>query len=141
VTLEIPQPLSDHPELTVEVTTGIEGWHTGRIELAVDGDGGVEVRNVRSGAERRFGGRLEPADVDALGDELTGLDLPGRVGETEPDETPVIVALRQRGEVVGTAEAWNARRYEDARLDRALRRCEAIVSEVTGGRLPFGEAA
>ncbi len=141
MTLEIPQPLSDHPELTVEITTGNEGWHTGRIVLAVGGDGSVEVRNRRSGEERSFSGRLERPEVDALGGELSGLDLPGRVDETEPDETPVFVALRQSGELVGSAEAWNARRYEDPRLDGVLRRSEAIVSDVTGGRLPFGEAA
>jgi hypothetical protein len=139
--LEIPQPLSDHPELTVEVTTGIEGWHTGRIELAVGGDGGVEVRNVRSGQERQFDGRLERAEVDGLGSDLDGLELRGRGGEIEPDETPVIVALRQQGELVGTAEAWNSHRYDDPRLDAALRRVEAITKDVTGGRLPFGEAA
>ena len=140
--LAIPRPLADHPELTVEVTTGIEGWHTGQIALSVRGDGGVAVRNRRSGEEARdFEGTLDRAEVDALAAELDGLELPGRGGSTEPDDSPVVVTLRRDGEAVGSAEAWYSRRYEDARLDAALRRVEAIVSAVTGGRLPFGEAA
>jgi hypothetical protein len=141
VTLEIPRPLADHPELTVEITTGIEHWHTGQIVLAVGGDGAVAVDNRRAGEQERFTGRLDRAEVDALGAELAGLDLPGRSGGTEPDDTPVIVTLRQHGDVVRTAEAWNSRRYEDPQLQAALRRAEAIVAGVTGGRLPFGEAA
>jgi hypothetical protein len=139
--LQIPQPLADHPELTVEVTTGIEGWRTGQIVLAVGGGGGVAVRNRRSGEESDFDGRLDRAEVDALGADLDGLELRGRGGGTEPDDSPVIVTLRRDGEVVASAEAWNSHRYDDSRLQAALRRVEAIVSDVTGGRLPFGEPA
>jgi hypothetical protein len=139
MTLDVPQPFADHHDLTVEVTTGTEHWRTGEIALVVGGDGSVDVLNRRAGSEQRFRGRLERAAVDALGSDLAGLELPGRGGPSEPDETAVKVFVRRDGDVLSAGEAWDGRRYEDARLDGLLRRCDAIVADVSGGRLPYGD--
>lgn len=139
MTLEVPQPLAAHPDLEVEVTTGTEHWRVGEIALVVGGDGSVDVLNRRAGREQRFSGQIDRDAVDALGSDLAGLELPGRGGPSEPDETAVKVAVRRDGEVLSAGEAWNGRRYDDGRLDGLLRRCDAIVADVTGGRLPYGE--
>jgi hypothetical protein len=139
MTLDVPQPLADHPDLTVEVTTGTEHWRVGEIALVVGGDGSVDVLNRRAGREQRFSGQLERDAVDALGGDLAGLELPGRGGPSEPDEAAVKVAVRRDGAVLSAGEAWDGRRYEDGRLDGLLRRCDAIVADVSGGRLPYGD--
>jgi len=139
MTLEVPQPLADHPDLAVEVTTGTEHWRVGEIALVVGGDGSVDVVNRRAGKEQRFSGRIERDAVDALGGDLAGLELPGRGGPSEPHETAVKVAVRRDGDVLSAGEAWSGRRYEDERLDALLRRCDVIVADVTDGRLPYGE--
>lgn len=139
MTLEVPQPLADHPDLTVEVTTGTEHWRVGEIALAVGGDGSVDVLNRRAGKEQRFSGRVDRAVVDALGGDLAGLELPGRGGSSGPDETAVKVAVRRDGDVLSAGEAWSGGRHEDGRLDGLLRRVDAIVADVSGGRLPYGD--
>ena len=139
MTLEVPQPLGDHPDLTVAVTTGTEHWRVGEIALVVRADGSVDVLNRRAGKQQRFSGQVDREAVDALGSELAGLELPGRGGPSEPDETPVKIAVRRDDEVLSAGEAWDGRRHEDARLDGLLRRCDEIVAGVTGGRLPYGD--
>ncbi|MEO8689551.1 MAG: hypothetical protein ABI611_15235, partial [Solirubrobacteraceae bacterium] len=101
--------------------------------------GSVDVLNRRAGKEQRFGERLERAAIDALGGDLAGLELPGRGGPSEPDETAVKVAVRRDGGVISEGEAWDGRRYEDGRLDGLLRRFDAIVADVSGGKLPYGD--
>lgn len=139
MTLEVPQPFADHPDLAIAVTTGTEHWRMGEITLVVGGDGSVDVHNRRAGKEQRFSGRIERAAVDALGSDVAGLELPGPGGSREPDETAVKVAVRRAGDVLSAGEAWSGRRFEDGRLDGLLRRCDAIITAVSDGRLPYGE--
>jgi len=46
---------------------------------------------------------------------------------------PVKVAVRRDGTTLEQGEAWYSRRWEDRRLDDLLRRCDAIVEELTAG--------
>ena len=121
--------------MTVEIVTGTEHWERGEIALSVSGDGEAVVRIRRSGQEQRFEGRVDAAEVDALTRALAGIELPGRAAATEPGDTAVRVTVRRGKETVQEGEAWYSRRWDDTRLDEALRRYDAIVDAVTAGAL------
>jgi hypothetical protein len=133
---EVLQRLAEHPDVTVEIATGIEHWERGVIALSVRGDGEAAVVNRCAGSEQRYGGRLDADAVRELGSALAGLELPGRSGMTEPDDVPVKVTVTRDGETLEQGEAWYSRRYEDPRLDGLIRRYDALVGEVTAGGLP-----
>ena len=56
-----------------------------------------------------------------------------------PTTIPSALALRAGGEQVHEAQLWHADRFADDRLDRLLRRWQALTEEVTDGALPYGE--
>ena len=130
---DLLQRLAEHPDVTVEIASGIEHWERGEVVLSVSGDGEASVLNRRAGREQRFAGRLDAAAVGELGAALAGLELPGRSGATEPDDVPVKVAVRRDGTTLEQGEAWYSRRWEDPRLDDLLRRCDALVEQLTAG--------
>ena len=138
-----PPPLQD-PSSALEVSVGQQHFRNGEVTLVIDGSGAMRVVQLRSGAEREWEGRLPAARVAALAEELAALDLrsvssPGR--GRDPDDDPVHLVLRAPGADPHEARLWHADRYEDARLDRLLRRWQALTEEITGGALPYGDPA
>ena len=135
-----PPPLQD-PSSALELSVGREHFRNGEVTLRVDGSGAMKVVQLRSGAEREWGGRLPVERVAALSDELAALDLravSSRAGGRDPDDDPIRLRLRS-GEDAHEASLWYADRYEDDRLDRLLERWQALTEEITGGALPYGD--
>jgi len=136
--------LLQDPSSTVEVTVGRENFRTGEVTLSVDGSGAVRVAQLRSGEARDWNGQLEAERLEALAAELAELDLAAlrpRAGDRDPDDDPIHLALRAGGDPVHEADLWYADRYADERLDRLLRRWEALTEELTDGALPYGSPA
>lgn len=134
-----PRLLED-PSSTLEVAVGQEHFRNGEVALTVHGSGDVDVLQLRSGVERDWHGRLADDRLHALADELAELDvvaLRPREGGRDPDDDPVRLALRAGGEQVHEAHLWHADRFGDERLDRLLRRWQALTEEFTGGALPY----
>lgn len=132
--------LADHPDVVVEVATGIEHFQKGRVLLAIHGDGKAEIVNVMAGKERRFAHRLTAAEVKALGAEFAKAGfttLRSRPGAREPGDSPVILRLLQGGKPAYEASLWYADRYDLPGLETILARYETIVTEATKGELPY----
>jgi hypothetical protein len=134
--------LADDPRLAVEIAIGIEGWHTGRITLGEEGDGNVTVRQQLSGEEHDYSGRLDRERLRELADELADDDLTELARSDEatvqPDDVPVTIRVLRDGAVLHQAELRHSDRWRDKRVDRLVRRYDALVSEVTDGALPYG---
>src|SRR5919199_2666920 len=133
--------LADDPQLAVEIAIGIEGWREGRIALTVRGDGDVAVRQRRSGEERDYSGRLDRERLRRLADELADDDLTElapAAGNVLPDDAPVTIRVIRDGTVLHEAHLRHSDRWKDKRVDRLVRRYDALVKEVTDGALPYG---
>jgi hypothetical protein len=136
-------PLQD-PSSALELSVGQEHFRNGEVTLVVDGTGAMRVVQLRSGAEREWEGRLPAERVAALSDELAALDLrtvSARGGGRDPDDDPVRLVLRSGAGEAHETRLWHADRFEDERLDRLLQRWQALTEEITGGALPYGDAA
>ena len=136
-----PRLLED-PSSALEVAVGQQHFRNGEVALTVHGSGDVDVVQLRSGTARDWHGRLAGDRLRALADELAELDLAALrspAGGRDPDDDPIRLALRAGGEQVHEAHLWHADRFGDERLDRLLRRWQALTEEVTDGALPYGE--
>ncbi len=136
---DVIRRLPDDPDLSVEITTGIEGFYTGAITLTVRGDGAVSVRQRRSGEEREYRGRLDAERMLRLAGELGAGEL-GELadggGHLVPDDFPVTIRIERAGELLHAASIRESDRWKDERFNRVLRLYEALVEELTGGSPP-----
>jgi hypothetical protein len=133
--------LADDPHLAVEITIGVEGWRAGEIALTVRGDGSVAIRQRRAGKERDYGRRLAPDRVRRLGEELADdelTELTDSGGSRMPDDVPITIRILRDGDVLHEATVRHSDRWKDERIDRVVRRYDALVSEITDGALPYG---
>ena len=136
--------LADDPHLAVAITMGVEGWRAGEISLTVRGDGTVAIRQRRAGEEREYAGRIAPDRVRRLGEELADdelTELTDSGGSRLPDDVPITIRVLRNGDVLHEATVRHSDRWKDERLDRLVRRYDALVSEVTDGALPYGTPA
>jgi hypothetical protein len=136
--------LADDPHLAVAITMGVEGWRAGEIALTVRGDGSVAVHQRRAGEERDYAGRIASDRVRRLGEELADdelTELTDSGGSRIPDDVPITIRVLRDGEVLHEATVRHSDRWKDERLDRLVRRYEALVSELTDGELPYGKPA
>ena len=137
---ELLAGLEGHPDVTVEVTTGLENWRKGLVVLAAKGDGTAEVLNRVSGKESRKAGKVAPAALKALAKACAAVGIPtlkSPPGPREPGDTPVVLRVRQGARVLAEANVWYADRYDNAALDKVVEAYDAIVSDLTGGELPY----
>lgn len=138
---ELLQQLSQHPDVTVSVQTGIPGWYTGEILLSISGDGTVKVRNVYSNGEKTYEGRLESTQVQELGNELATHGFtqikPSSAPTRVVDDLPVVLRIERGTEQLYEAKLWHADRHSDAGFDRILKRADELISQLTHGALPF----
>ncbi len=137
---QLVRGLNEHHDVTISVTTGTEHFGKGLVELSIRGDGSVTVSNRASGKEQSFTGKLDTAELAALGPELaaagfTTLRTPGP--PRSPGDTPVVLAVAQGGQERYRAELWYADRYKMPGLDRIIKRHDAIVTKLTKGELPY----
>jgi hypothetical protein len=143
-TTDVIRGLPDDPDLSVEITTGTEHFRHGAIALTVRGDGAVSVLQRRSGEEREYHGRLDAERIRRLADELASDEL-GELrdsgGDWEPDTFPVAIRIERAGELLHAASIRESDRWKDERLNRLVRRYDALVSELTDGQLPYGRRA
>jgi hypothetical protein len=133
--------LADDPDLTVAITTGTEYFGAGEITLRVRGDGEAVVLQRQAGEERSYEGRLEPERLRRLADELADdelTELADSGGDRRPDDLPVRIEVARGGEVLHQAAIRESDRWQDKRLDRVIRRYDALVEELTERTLPYG---
>jgi hypothetical protein len=141
---DVIRSLPDDPDLSVEITTGTEHFRNGAIALTVCGDGAVSVQQRRSGDEREYRGRLDAERMRRLADELAAdeLDeLEDSGGDREPDDHPITIRIERAGELLHAASVRDSDRWKDERLNRLVRRYDALVEELTDGALPYGRPA
>lgn len=132
------------PGVVVSVRLGVENFRSGEITLTVGGDGAVRVLQRKSGAERTFETTWPRDRLDALGAEFAALgfcDLTAIPGGRKPGDTPMRIALVKDGTAVCEADLWHGDRYKNQPLDALIKRYDAVVSEVSGGVLPFERPA
>jgi hypothetical protein len=143
-TTDVIRGLPDDPDLSVEITTGTEHFRNGAIALTVRGDGAVSVQQRRSGGEREYRGRLDAERMRRLADELAADEL-GELadsgGDREPDDLPITIRIERAGELLHAASIRDSDRWKDERLNRVVRRYDALVAELTDGALPYGRPA
>jgi hypothetical protein len=143
-TTDVLRRLPDDPDLSVAITTGTEHFRNGAITLTVRGDGAVSVLQRRSGDEREYRGRLDAERMRRLADELAADDL-GELedsgGDVIPDDHGVTIRIERAGELLHTAWIRESDRWKDERLNRVVRRYDALVEELTAGELPYGRRA
>jgi hypothetical protein len=141
---DVIRGLPDDPDLSVEITTGTEHFRNGAIALTVRGDGAVSVLQRRSGEEREYSGRLDAERMRRLADELAADEL-GELadsgGDRIPDDFPVAIRIERAGELLHAASIRESDRWKDERLNRLVRRYDALVEELTDGALPYGRPA
>ncbi len=138
---DLLESLADHPDVTVVIGAGIEHSGSGRTTLFARGDGHVEIVNRAHGSERTFEASIVPDRIALLGRELADLGLTSlapRQGNRLPGDVPVRVEVRRDGRTLHEADLWHGDRYEDPALDGVLKCYEPLVSEITGGELPWG---
>lgn len=90
---------------------GQEHFRNGEVRLVVEGS--VAMRVVRTVASPGAG--------------------------RDPDDAPVHLVLRSGDTAAHEARLWHADRFDDARLDRLLRRWQELTEEITEGALPYGD--
>jgi hypothetical protein len=132
--------LGSDPAVTVVVSTGTEYWRAGEITLRVHADGAVAVEHRRSGEHGEYAGTLAPGQLAALGAELDRAGFTTLAPErttARPDEHLVTLELRRGDEVLHRAQLPQG----DDRLADLLAAYRRVVEHVTGGALPYGEAA
>jgi hypothetical protein len=140
-TTDVLRGLPDDPDLSVAITTGTEHFHNGAITLTVRGDGAVSVLQRRSGDEREYRGRLDAGRLRDLADQLAAdelAELADSGGDREPDTFPVTIRIERAGELLHAASIRESDRWKDERLNRLVRRYDALVEELTDGELPYG---
>jgi hypothetical protein len=141
---DVIRGLPDDPALSVEITTGIEGFRNGAIALTVRGNGAVSVQQRRSGDEREYRGQLDADRMRRLADELAADEL-GELadsgGDRKPDDLPITIRIERAGELLHAASIRASDRWKDERLNRVVRRYDALVAELTDGALPYGRPA
>jgi len=143
-TTDVLRGLPDDPDLSVAITTGTEHFRNGAITLTVRGDGAVSVEQRRSGEEREYQGRLDAERMRRLADELAEDEigeLADSGGDRGPDDFPVTIRIERGGELLHAASIRESDRWKDERLNRVVRRYDALVGELTDGALPYGRRA
>lgn len=132
------------PGVVVSVRMGVEGFRSGEITLTVGGDGAVRVVQRKTAGERTYEATWPRERLDAFGAELAGLGFCGLAaipGGRKPGDTPMRIALMKDGEALCEAALWHGDRYKDPALDALIKRYDAVVSELSGGVLPFERPA
>lgn len=137
---EILRHLTNHPDVTISVQTGIPDWRSGEILLSIHSNGTIKVRNQRSSGEKTYEGTLDQAEIQAVGEEFADHNFTGikSLKTTRlPGDEPVILRIERGTERLYEASLWHGDRYEDDNLDHILERSDELVSQVTNGALPF----
>ena len=136
---ELLQQLSQHPDVTVTVQTGIPDWYTGEIRLAIRGDGTITAHKVRSKGEQMYAGQLDATQVQELGNELATHGFtqiqPSSAPTRLPDDMPVVLRIARGAEQLYEARLWHADRFSDPGLDRILRRTDELIAQLRRGPL------
>ena len=130
--------LDQHPDVAITIQQGTEYFRDGQITLIIRGDGRVRVEQRRSGVVHPFEVQLPPARIAAIGRALAEhrftaartTKLP-----RNPGDTPLVLRLERGTAAAFAADLWYADRYQDADLDAIVRQADALIYEVTGGRL------
>ncbi|MBV9788224.1 MAG: hypothetical protein JOZ51_08630 [Chloroflexi bacterium] len=137
---ELLQQLSQHPDVTITVQTGIPDWYTGEIRLVIRGDGTITAHKVRSKGEQTYAGRLDAAQVQELGIELATHGFtqiqPASALTRVPDDVPVVLRIERGTERLYEARLWHADRFADPGLDRILRRADELIAQLSRDALP-----
>ena len=140
-TTDVLRGLPEDPDLSVAITTGTEHFHNGAITLTVRGDGTASVLQRRSGEVREFDGRLDAERMRRLADELAAdeiAELRDSGGDVVPDDFGVTIRIERAGELLHEAWIRESDRWKDERLNRVVRRYDALVEELTDRALPYG---
>lgn len=130
--------LSAHPDLEILIRTGTQHWAAGEITLLLRGNGTVEVTQRQATKTTSFEGELAKDELDACGRTLHSHRFTAARTSAlprEPGDVPAILTLRRDGEVVFTADLWNADRFDDADLGAILRAADQLVHRVSAGKL------
>ena len=135
---DLLRALDRHPDVTVVIRQGTEHFDDGLITLAIHGDGNATVEQRRSGREQQFTARLPAARIASLGGTLA--DHRFTAARTtklprEPGDTPLLLRVDRGGAPAFQVEIWYADRYQDRDLDAIVRLADALIHEVTGGKL------
>jgi hypothetical protein len=134
--------LDRHADVAVTVRQGTEHFDNGLITLVVRGDGSAIVEQLASGAKQVYTAKLDATHLAALGSTLTAHRFTAVRTTTlprKPGDTQLVLRLDRGGTQLFQAELWDADRYKDADLDAILRTADALIHEVSGGKL--GQAA
>lgn len=138
---ELLEQLPSHDDVAVSVRIGIEHWDTGEITLTLHGSGEATVLQRVAGKENRFTGQVDDERLGRIGADLARqgfTSIRAREGDRMPDDVPVIFEIERNGERLHHAELWHGDRYQDKALDSILDQVDALISELTNGKLPFG---
>jgi hypothetical protein len=132
--------LDGHADAAIEITTGVEHFRKGLVVLSVGGDGRFVIVNRRAGNETRQDGKLDAAALREFAADVAAggiARLEARPGPRQPGDSPVVIKVLKDGRVVLEKRLWDADRWEDKGLERVLARYDQVVSNATGGQLPY----
>lgn len=130
--------LDRHADVAVVIRQGTEHFDDGLITLAVRGDGSATIEQLVNGATQRYAAKLDAARLATLGNTLAAhrFTAPRRTTlPREPGDTQLVLRVDRGGTPAFQAELWDADRYKDADLDAILRVADALIHEVSGGKL------
>jgi hypothetical protein len=126
------------PDALVMIRYGTEHFANGLITLRIYSDGRAEVEQLSAGAKTIDELRLPPERIAALGRQLAEHGFTARRTSKlprEPGDTELLLELRRGGAVQAASQIWYADRYKDRELDAIMKLVEALIHEVTKGRL------
>jgi hypothetical protein len=134
--------LDRHADVAVTIRQGTEHFDDGQITLVVRGDGSATVEQLASGAAQHYAMKLDAARIATLGNLLAVHRFSAARTTTlprKPGDTQLVLRVDRGGTQAFQAELWDADRYKDADLDAILHTADALIHEVSGGKL--GQAA
>ena len=137
--------LSANSNVTISIDVGNEAWTFGNVALQVGGDGRVMATLRFAGvAPRQFTANLDPIRVDSVGAYLLAHHFTTiRAPIKRRPKGDSVVRFRVYGDgatLMFESELWESDRRESVDLDAILNYYEALVAEISGGVLPYGQA-